>query len=343
MTAAGIRTIMVTGDNPATAVFVARSAGLNADSVVTGAEMDRFSDQELIDSLNKTQVFARTTPENKLRLVQTLKREQQVVAVTGDGINDAPALRTADIGVAMGIKGTDVAKEAADLILTDDNFAHMPAAVAVGRKAYDNFRKGITYYLSAKAVLLAIFVVPLLAGMPFPFAPIQIIATELLMDLASSTIFVSETAEPDVMRRKPRRQSRFISWETGRLILRNMAGLTLAILAVYFGSFWLGYDESSARTAAFSTWLLGHVLLALNLKQTQVPLLKQGILANRFGAGWLFGMVLLVLVMTLVPGAHPLLNTTFLAPEQWAMVIAGSILASCWIEALKLIRYRSAV
>jgi Ca2+-transporting ATPase len=148
-------------------------------------EIENFSDSELISALRKTQVFARTTSEHKLRIVEALKRDKQVVAVTGDGINDAPALRTADIGVAMGIKGTDVAKEVADLILTDDNFAHLPDAVAVGRKAYDNFRKGITYYLSAKAVLLVVFVVPLLAGMPFPFAPIQIIAIELLMDLAS--------------------------------------------------------------------------------------------------------------------------------------------------------------
>ena len=264
-----------------------------------------------------------------------LKQDQQVVAVTGDGINDAPALHTADIGVAMGIKGTDVAKEAADLVLADDNFTHLTDAVAVGRKAYDNFRKGITYYLSAKAVLLAIFIVPLLVGKPFPFSPIQIIAIELLMDLASSTIFVSEAAEPDVMKHIPRQRSRFLTRETGRMIFRNMLGLTIAILAVYFGSLSLGYNVTAAQTAAFATWLLGHVLLALMVKQTHKPLLKQGILANRIGAGWLAGMILLVIAMTHVQGVYALLNTTFLEPVQWLLVMAGAILGSAWIEIWK--------
>jgi len=341
MADAGIRTIMVTGDNPATAAFVARSVGLDATAVVTGAEINNFSDSELINSLKKAQVFARTTSEHKLRIVEALKLDKQVVAVTGDGVNDAPALRTADIGVAMGIKGTDVAKESADLILTDDNFAHLPDAVAVGRKAYDNFRKGITYYLSAKAVLLVVFVVPLMAGMPFPFAPIQIIAIELLMDLASSTIFVSEAAEPQVMQQKPRRRAKFISKESGLQILRNMAGLTTAILVVYFSSFALGYDLTSIRTATFATWLLGHVLLALNVKQTKTPLIKQGILVNRFGAGWLAGMIAIILAITFVHSAYFLLNTTYLEPVQWALVIIGAVLSSGWMEVLKLFKYYS--
>jgi Ca2+-transporting ATPase len=240
----------------------------------------------------------------------------------------------------MGQKGTDVAKEAADLILTDDNFAHLPDGVAIGRKAYDNFRKGITYYLSAKAILLAIFIVPLLAGAPFPLAPIQIIFTELLMDLASSTIFVTEAAEPDVMKRKPRRRGRFLTWEVARRILRNMTGLTIAILAVYFGSLALGAEIASARTAAFATWLLGHILLALNLKQEKVPLFKQGIFSNRFAAGWLVGMILFVLAMTFVPFVQSVLQTTGLSGIQWAMVLAGAVLASMWMELIKAIEFK---
>lgn len=337
LAAAGIRTVMVTGDNPGTARFVARTVGLDAEQALTGADIDRLTREQLSEALTRTQVFARATPEHKLRLVETLKSKGQVVAVTGDGVNDAPALRTADIGVAMGTKGTDVAKESAGLILTDDNFAHLPAAVAIGRKAYDNFRKGITYYLSAKAILLVVFLIPLLLGLPFPLTPIQIIVVELLMDLASSTIFISEPAEPGAMQRGPRRQARFLSWEVGRLILRNMAGLTAAILAVYLLSLAMGYGLASARTAAFATWLLGHILLALNLKQEHVPLLQQGILANRFGAGWLAGMVLLVLSMTLLVAIHPLLNTTFLAPAQWLLVVVGAFAGSAWIEVRKLL------
>jgi len=224
--------------------------------------------------------------------------------------------------------------------LTDDKLAHLPDGVAIGRKAYDNFRKGITYYLSAKAILLSIFVVPLLAGIPFPLAPIQIIFTELLMDLASSTIFVSEEAEPAVMGRAPRRQGRFLSTAVAVRILRNMAGPSLAILAVYFGCLYLGYDVASSRTAAFATWLLGHILLAMNLKQETTPLLKQGLLSNRFAAGWLLGMIALVLAMTSVPIVRATLQTVALDLRQTALVIAGALAASLWIEIGKWVQLR---
>jgi P-type Ca2+ transporter type 2C len=331
----GIRTIMVTGDIPETAASVAQQAGLDAERVLTGRDLAEYSDHDLEEAVKTTQVFGRTSPEDKLRLVQACKRLDQVVAVTGDGINDAPALRTADIGIAMGQKGTDVAQEAADLVLTDDNLARLPDGVAIGRKAYDNFRKGITYYLSAKAILLSIFVAPLLAGVPFPLAPIQIIFTELLMDLASSTIFVTEEIEPGIMARKPRKTRRFLSWDVARQILRNMAGLTVVILLVYWGSFALGFGVDEARTAAFATWLLGHVILALNLKQTHRPVLEQGLLSNKFAAGWLLGMIALVLAMTFLPPVQTVMQTTRLSGAQWAMVVVGAILASSWMEARK--------
>lgn len=332
---AGVRTVMVTGDIRETAGFVAREVGIDGGAVLTGRELEGNSEQALEKISQETSVFARTTPEQKLKLVQAFQRLGQVVAVTGDGINDAPALNAAQIGIAMGQRGTDVAREAADLILTDDNFAHLPDGVGIGRKAYDNFRKGITYYLSAKAILLAIFIIPLLVGVPFPLAPIQIIFTELLMDLASSTIFVTEAAEPDVMKRKPRPRGRFLSWAVARRILRNMAGLTIAILVVYFGSLALGYASNSARTAAWATWLLGHIVLALNLKQEKTPLLKQGLFSNRFAAGWLVGMILFVLAMTFVPFVQGVLQTTWLSGVQWAIVIIGALLASMGMEIAK--------
>lgn len=335
---AGVRTVMVTGDIRETAGYVAREVGIDGGNVLTGWELDGKSEKEQEQFAQEASVFARTTPEQKLRLVQTFQRLGQVVAVTGDGINDAPALSAAPIGIAMGQRGTDVAREAADLILTDDNFAHLPDGVAIGRKAYDNFRKGITYYLSAKAILLAIFIIPLLAGVPFPLAPIQIIFTELLMDLASSTIFVTEAAEPDVMQRKPRTRGRFLSWAVSRRILRNMAGLTIAILVVYFGSLALGYPPDSARTAAWATWLLGHIILALNLKQEKTPLLKQGLFSNRFAAGWLVGMIFFILAMTFVPFVQGVLQTTGLNGIQWAMVVMGALLASMWMEIAKWLR-----
>ena len=335
---AGVRTVMVTGDIPETAQQVGREASIYAESVLTGSELSEIHDESLGEKLQKISIFARTTPEQKLRLVKAFQEEGHTVAVTGDGINDAPALNAAHIGIAMGEKGTDVARESADLVLTDDNFAHLPEGVAIGRKAYDNFRKGITYYLSAKAILLAIFIVPLIFGVPFPFAPIQIIFTELLMDLASSTIFITEEAEPDILSRKPRQRRRFLSWEVGRQILRNMAGLTFAILAVYFGTLALKFPSDTARTAAFATWLLGHIILAMNLKQEQRPLFKQGLFSNTFAVLWLVGMIGFVLAMTQWPFAQSLLGTTGLNNTQWAMVVVGALLASMWMEVVKWIR-----
>lgn len=335
LTAAGVRTVMVTGDIPETAGSVARQVGIKDRNVLTGRDMENKSETELQKLVGDVDIFARTTPEQKLQLVQAFQSLNQTVAVTGDGINDAPALSTAHIGIAMGEHGTDVAKEAADLILTDDNFAHLPDGIAIGRKAYDNFRKGITYYLSAKAILLTIFIIPLLVGVQFPLAPIQIIFTELLMDLASSTIFVTESAEPDIMKRKPRPRGPFLSSQVAWRILRNMTGLVTGILAVYFGSLALGYGIDSARTAAFSTWLIGHIILALNLKQEKVPLFKQGLFSNHFAAGWLAGMVFLVLAMTFLSPVQSILHTTALSGLQWIMVVAGSLLASMWIELKK--------
>jgi len=334
----GVRTLLVTGDNAATAGHIAHTIGLDGGRVLTGPDLDDLAAPAWAEAVRTTQVFARATPEHKLHIVQALQDQGETVAVTGDGVNDAPALRTAHIGVAMGETGTDVAREAADLVLTDDNFAHLPDGVAIGRKAYDNFRKGITYYLSAKAILLTSFIIPLAVGRPFPFAPIQIIAIELLMDLASSTIFVTEAAEPGLMDDPPRARRRFLSWGVVRRIARTLIGPTLAIMVAYFGSFALGRDLASARTAAFATWLLGHIVLALNLKQERIPLLRRGLLSNRFALGWLVGMVALVLAMTLIPGVQAVLDTTPLTAAQWALVIGGALLGSVWMEVGKVVK-----
>jgi P-type Ca2+ transporter type 2C len=337
---AGIRTVMITGDVPETALYIAKEVGLSAHHAVTGRELADFSDDEMDAAIQDKAVFARISPQQKYDLVRAFNRKGDVIAVTGDGINDAPALKAAHIGVAMGERGTDVARETADLVLTDDNFAHLPEGVAIGRKAYDNFRKGITYYLSAKAILLTIFILPLLFGLPFPLSPIQIIFTELLMDLASSTIFITESAEPDVMVRQPRKKKRFMSWIVGKRILRNMLGLSIIIMTVYFRSLALDYSVDSARTVAFATWLLGHIILALNLKQEKLPLLKEGLFSNRFAIGWLLGMIAFVLAMTQWPFARSVLDTTILTGLQWVLVVLGALAASMWMEIYKWIRLK---
>ena len=157
---------MITGDHPETAKAIAAQVGINSAKVLTGTEISAMTDEGLKDALKDTDVFARVTPEDKLRLVKLLKGKGEIVAVTGDGINDAPALKEAHIGIAMGIRGTDVAKEAASMILTDDNFATIETAVSEGRRLYSNLRKGVRYYLACKVALVSIFLVPIILGYP---------------------------------------------------------------------------------------------------------------------------------------------------------------------------------
>ena len=246
--------------------------------------------------------------------------------------------KAANVGIAMGEIGTDLAKEAADLVLTDDNYAHLPDAILLGRKALDNFRKGLTYYLSAKAILLSIFLVPLALGIPFPFAPIYIIITELLMDLASSTIFVTEASELDIMKRKPQKITNFLNRKIGLRIFRNGFFLAAGILTVYLWLYYDTYNVVLAQSAAFVTWLLGHIMLALNLKQEKLPLLRQGIFSNRFGFFWLTGVVIFSLVITTIPFVYPYLHTTSLSLYIWLIILEVVFAATWWIEVSKIIQ-----
>lgn len=331
----GIKTYMVTGDHPATAEAVGESVGLG-DKVVTGADIGRIVDEGLRNVvLKSTRIYGRLSPSQKLRLVKLLQGEGEEVAYIGDGVNDAAAIKAADVGVAMGEIGTDLARETAGLVLADDNYVHLVDAVRIGRKAIDNFRKGLTYYLSAKAILLLVFIVPLILGISFPLAPIHIILVELVMDLESSTIFVTEPAEPGLMERPPLKVKRLIDLSMARMIFENGISLAIGILAIYLWVYYGTGDVVVAQTAAFVTWLLGHILLALNLKQEKLPLLKQGILANRFGALWLLGMALLSVIITRVPAVFPALKTTSLPLTVWAAIIAVVLASTFWIEVKK--------
>ncbi|MGE5443436.1 MAG: cation-translocating P-type ATPase [Ignavibacteriales bacterium] len=333
---AGISTYMVTGDHPTTAGTIARTIGIDSD-ILSGNNLEKMGNQTLLQKLSSIRVFARISPSQKQRLVRLLKQKGETVAVIGDGVNDAPALKAADVGIAMGEIGTDLAKETADLVLTDDNYVHLPEAISLGRKALDNFRKGLTYYLSAKAILLSIFLVPLALGIPFPFAPIHIIMTELLMDLASSTIFVTEAADPDVLKRKPQTITNFLNRTIALRILRNGLFLAIGILIIYLWLYYHTHDVVLSQTAAFVTWLLGHIMLALNLKQEKVPLLKQGIFSNRFGSLWLAGMFALSLVITTIPFVRPYLHISPLPLNVWFVILLIIFISTWWIEASKII------
>lgn len=334
---AGIATYLVTGDHPTTARTIARVVGLKED-ILRGDELEKMDDTVLMNRLSSVRVFARISPSQKQRLVTLLKKKGEILAVIGDGVNDAPALKAASVGIAMGEIGTDLAKETADLVLTDDNYIHLPEAIALGRKAIDNFRKGLAYYLSAKAILLSIFLVPLALGIPFPFAPIYIIMTELLMDLASSTIFVTETPDPDVMRRPSQTIRSFLNRTIGLKILRNGLLLSLGILGVYLWVYFKSNDLTLAQSAAFVTWLIGHIMLALNLKQENLSLIKQGIFSNRFGSIWLISMIAFSVFITGFPPVHQYLHTASISMSIWVGILAVVLISTWWIEVTKILR-----
>jgi len=238
---AGIRSIMITGDHALTAEAIARDLGIikPGEKAITGTQIDKMSDEELLAALQQTSAFARVSPEHKLRVVRLLQSQNQIVAMTGDGVNDAPALKQADIGVAMGITGTDVSKGAADMVLTDDNFASIVNAIEEGRIIYDNIRKFIKYLLSSNVGEILVMFVALLVGLKLPLLAIQILWINLVTDGLPAIALGFEPAEPDVMRRKPRpRNESILAAGTGRHII--WVGILIAILTL--GSYIWGYN-----------------------------------------------------------------------------------------------------
>jgi Ca2+-transporting ATPase len=295
-----------------------------------------MSDETLKEQLRETDVFARFTPEDKLRLVRLLKEVGEVVAVTGDGINDAPALKEAHIGVAMGIRGTDVAKEAADMILTDDNFAALEIAVSEGRRLYSNLRKGVRYYLACKVALVSIFLVPIILGIPLPFAPIQIIVLELFMDLAASSTFIAEPREFDAMKKPPiKRCERFMNRAMLQTLFLGALSLFVAVTVTYLFTWYTTQDVMYSRTVAFATWMFGHIFLAFNFRSDHEPLMKEGrILSNKVMLLWaLLTIVALVVGTALL--ATPL-QITSLSLLDWALAIGVAFAATFWMELKKL-------
>ena len=339
---AGIRTLMVTGDQPLTAVTVAKEIGLDGHVVpMIGTEVDKLSEEEMKGAVEKTSIFARTTPEHKLRIVKALQRAGEIVAVTGDGINDAPALAASDIGIAMGKRGTDVARETADIVLSDDNYSTIIGSVEQGRALFANLTKGVRYYLACKVALVSATLVPVLLVVPIPFAPIQIILMELFMDLAAAATFAAEPAEQDIMKRRPRDpKAKFLDRRMTLSIFSGAAGLFLAVTIAYLFTWYSVQDLARAQTVAFATWLIGHVFLALNMRSEREPLLRLGPFSNRLMLLWMIATLVFVVLFSSVPGLQIALKTTTLTLGDWALIIPLSLVGTFWLEARKLLTYK---
>ncbi len=344
---AGIRTVMVTGDYPETARAIAKKVGLLRPNgrVITGAELNQMPDKELIAIASEVDVFARVSPEHKVRIVEAFKANREVVAMTGDGVNDAPALKRANIGVAMGITGTDVTKETADMVLTDDNYASIVSAVEQGRAIYANIRKFVYYLLSCNLAEIATIFIATLLGWPSPLTPIQLLWLNLLTDGAPALALGVEKGDPDIMDRPPRPTDEPIINRQMRL---GMLVQTVSITTVVLIAYWLGMKEGEmlhgvgsaaairlARTMAFITLSSSELFRAYTARSEYFSMFGIGVFGNRYMQYAVGASLLLLLAVVYVPFLSPIFDTTPITALEWAEMLPLILFPSVAAELTK--------
>jgi P-type Ca2+ transporter type 2C len=338
--AAGIIPVMITGDNPVTANIIARSLSIAQGlpgQVITGAELNKMSQRELDNMVETTRVYARVSPEQKLNIIEALQKRGQCIAMTGDGVNDAPALMRADIGIAMGISGTDVAKEAAGMILLDDNFATIVKAVKEGRRIYENIQKFICYILTGNlAEVCTIFLAPLL-GLPLPLLPIHILWINLVTDSLPGLALAGEPAEQHLMKRVPRKaEERILS---GHLAYRVVIyGILLAALTLGTQAYAIQHQLPHWRTMVFAILCFGQLVYALTWRSKNTSLFKQGLQTNRPLAIVVATTLLLQLGIIYLPFLNTIFNTGPLSITELSICLVTPLVILIVSEAEKLVR-----
>ncbi|GGK48510.1 HAD-IC family P-type ATPase [Salinarimonas ramus] len=338
---AGIDVKMITGDHAATASAIARALGLsNPDDVLTGRDLDALDDAALAERVRAVDVFARTSPEHKIRLVSALQAQGRVVAMTGDGVNDAPALKRADIGIAMGRKGSEAAKQAADMVLLDDNFATLEAAVKAGRTVYANLQKGIAFLLPINGGESASLVIALLAGLALPITAVQILWVNMVSSVILGTSLAFEPPEPDVMRRRPRDPEKrildaFLAWR----VLFVSALFTAGIFGAYRFGLSQGHDEATARTIAVNALVAMEIFYLFAVRYLDSPSMT---LAGALGTPVVLIVVgavtALQLGFTYVPFMNAVFDSRPLGLAELAAALAAGVAVLVMLEAEKLVR-----
>ena len=322
---AGIRTMMITGDYPDTARAIAQEIGLLRPDgkAITGVELNDISDEQLAARIEDVDVFARVSPQHKVRIVEALKARGHVVAMTGDGVNDAPALKRADIGVAMGITGTDVSKETADMVLTDDNYASIVSAVEQGRIIYSNIRKFVYYLLSCNMAEIMVIFLATLAGQSQPLTAIQLLWLNLLTDGAPALALGMEKGDPDIMEQPPRpvREPIINRFMVAGTVVQTIA-ITMAVLTAYFLG--LGWEPSNpllAQTMAFVTLSASELVRAYTARSERASLFRLGVFSNKYMQYAVLLSIVLLLSVVYVPFLRPIFNTMPLGMQEWTVVL----------------------
>ena len=361
-TKAGIRTIMITGDFPNTARAIAETIGLLKPNhqVLSGGELDRLTDEQLKQQVEYTDVFARVSPEHKMRIVDALRDDGEVVAMTGDGVNDAPSIKRANIGVAMGITGTDVAKESADMVLTDDNYASIVSAVEQGRIIYDNIRKFVFFLLSSNVAEIMVIFLATVAGLPSPLTVIQLLWLNLLTDGAPALALAMEKGDPAIMDRPPRPPSEPI---INRSMRQGIIIQTIAQTGVVLGAFvvgllwhleagalvpagmnplvyllrhnWGGVDVQSAETMAFVTLSLCELFRAYTVRSEWLSIFRLGVFSNKYMQYAVGLSILLLILVVSLPFLQPIFNTHFPSLREWAVILSFSLVPAITEEITK--------
>ncbi len=340
---AGVRVIMITGDYPGTAVYAARESGIkNPGQFITGAELEAMNLLELREKIKTVNVFARIVPEQKLTIVNALKANGEIVAMTGDGVNDAPALKSANIGIAMGERGTDVARESSDLVLLNDDFSSIVNAVRLGRRIFNNLKKAIAYIFAVHVPIAGMSFLPVLLNLPIVLLPAHIAFLELIIDPACSTVFEAEREDKNIMK-KPPRNLREPLFNSRALILSLLQGLSILVVVfiVFKGALRFNKGEAEARTLAFATLVFANMMLIvtnLSWSQNIVRIIRAKNVALWVVLG---GATTALLLILCVPFLRNLFHFSKLSPDSLLIAFGSGIMSLLWFEGLKFLLRRS--
>jgi Ca2+-transporting ATPase len=338
---AGIRVVMITGDYPLTAANIGRQIGFeNVDNIITGAELSRMGEDELAQKIRTTNIFARVVPEQKLMIVKAFKKNDEIAAMTGDGVNDAPALKAAHIGIAMGERGTDVAREASKLVLLKDDFGSIVGAVAMGRRIFDNLKKAMGYIVAVHIPIAGLSIIPvLLQWNELILFPVHIVFLELIIDPACSVVFESEPADKGIMKRKPRKATERL-FDKSMVLVSFLQGIVsmLTVLAVNMVAKEMGQTDAQARTLAFVALIISNLCMIMANRSWTQTMFQRLFVKNATLKFVLGGALAFLAAVVFVPFLRGLFHFAPVSLPALAIAIGAGCFSVLWFEIMKIFK-----